>query len=593
MIFDPESSFSIALIRGGAAQKKGILDMIKNALPRLPVLAGILLMMFSQNCAGPTIFMRRGSMPETTVRVSVPEIVVAEGKSAAFRISRTVGEGDLAVTLWVSGNADFDKDYSLRGADTVEAAQVKVTIPDGRNLVEVTVEAIDDVPAEGDETIILTLTPGQGYRVDQGASSVTVRIPQNDFVVTSTDDAGEGSLRQAIFNANTIKGPNTITFNTCIGPFAMPQTIVLASELPDLVGEMTINGYIQGRLWRPTGVTVSGANQRRVFTVMPGARVTISSLTIAHGYARDGGGIVNQGELVVKGVTFVDNAAEHYGGGLANLGGTVTVINSTFADNRSEDAGGGLADDAGKVTVTNCTFSGNRARKGGGLFSSGTLLLRNTILANSEDGMDCVRIGVLDPAGTNNLIEAQVGCGDPISTADPRLTKLGGYNGPTHTFPPGGGSPAVNLGDNASAVDENGQPLRWDQRGNGDPRFVAGITDIGAFEQQAFPRLTVDTFEDTELRGCTRSGPADCSLRGAVTLANATQKPDVITFDPKVFALPRTITLTRPLPDIATDMTIDASGTGGVTVVSNGRFHVLNIDPQAKVRLIDIWTDDK
>jgi predicted outer membrane repeat protein len=567
--------------------------LIKFTLRRLPFLAGIGLLVLSQNCAGPPISVRRAPVPETMVSVSVPEIMVAEGESARFCISRDAGEGDLAVNLSVSGDADFEKDYTLRGADDVEATQVRVTIPDGRVFVELTLEAVDDVPAEGDETITLAIQPGTGYAVDATASSATVRIPRNDFAVTTTDDAGEGSLRQAILNANKIKGPNTITFDTAIGPFAMPQTIAPAGELPDLAEEVTIDGYIHGRLWRPTGVTVSGGNQGRVFNVVPGARVTISSLTIADGRARDGGGIANRGKLVVKGVTFAGNVAEHQGGGLANLGGTVTVINSTFADNSSGEAGGGLADDSGKVTVTNCTFSGNRAKKGGGLFSSGTLLLCNTILANSKGGADCVASGTLDPAGTNNLIEAHIGCGEPISTANPRLANLGGYNGPTPTFPLGGGSPAVNLGDNASAVNEQGEPLKWDQRGNGDPRFVAGITDIGAFEQQAFPRLTVDTFEDTELRGCTRSGPADCSLRGAITLANATKKFDVITFDPKVFAVPRTIILAYPLPDLATDMTIDGSGTAGVTVITNGRFDVLNIDPGAKVRLIDIWTDEK
>ncbi len=49
------------------------------------------------------------------------------------------------------------------------------------------------------------------------------------------------------------------------------------------------------------------------------------------------------------------------------------------------------------------------------------------------------------------------------------------------------------MGDNGAAVDEHGEPLRWDQRGNGDPRFVAGITDVGAFERQAFALLVVDT----------------------------------------------------------------------------------------------------
>ena len=49
-------------------------------------------------------------------------------------------------------------------------------------------------------------------------------------------------MRQAILNANALAGPDTIRFDSTNGSFATPQTIVLESELPDLVGEVTIDG---------------------------------------------------------------------------------------------------------------------------------------------------------------------------------------------------------------------------------------------------------------------------------------------------------------------------------------------------------------
>ncbi len=568
-------------------------NMLKFTLRLMPLLAGIGLLILSQACTGPLGFLRHSPERKARVGVSALENTAAEGDSARFHVIRDVSEGDLSVILSVTGDAAFGTDYALRPVDSVEATTVTATIPDGQNFINLALDAVDDVPAEADETVTLTLQAGAGYTVDAATGSATVRIPGNDFAVTTTNDEGEGSLRQAILNANALDGSDTsITFDTTAGPFATPRTIALASELPALTGKVTIDGYIEGRLWLPSGVTVSGGSQQRVFNVAPGAKVTISSLTIAGCLAGNGGGIANRGELVVKGVTFTGNVAVHDGGALANLGGTVTVINSTFANNTAGDSGGGLSNIGGKATVTNCTFSGNKAKNGGALFSSGTLLLRNTILANSDGGADCMVTGALDPASTNNLIEANDGCGKPIITADPILGTLGGYNGPTRTFPLGGGSPAINLGDNASAEDEHGDPLKWDQRGNGDPRFVGGITDIGAFERQALPSLTVDTFEDTELRACTRSGIADCSLRGAIILANAMSRGNVITFDPYVFAVPRTITLTRPLPELSTGMTIDSSGTAGVTVSGNGRFMVFKFVPGAEVRLINIDVDD-
>jgi len=394
-------------------------------------------------------------------------------------------------------------------------------------------------------------------------------MPELELMVTNTSDDGAGSLRQAIHQANTHSGPVVIRFDAVEGPFTAPQEITLKRSLPPLRGELTIDGYIEDSLWKATGVTISGNNEHAVFTITAGSRVALNSLTIARGLANRGGGITSHGELIIKGVTFAGNSAVRDGGALANLGGTITIINSTFIANHAADTGGAIANLDGAATVTNCTFSGNAASKGGALFSAGTLLLRNTILANSEGTVDCVVDGILDPASTHNLIETHTGCGQPISSSDPRLGKPGAYNGPTATLPLGGGSPAINLGDNAAAVDAEGEPLRWDQRGNGDPRYVGGITDIGAFERQALPVLVVDTIEDIDLRACTR-GAADCSLRGAITLANSWDRGDVITFDPKVFSETRAIVLQRSLPEVVADLTLDASETADVVVIGNG-----------------------
>lgn len=386
------------------------------------------------------------------------------------------------------------------------------------------------------------------------------------FVVTTTADSGEGSLRDALERASALPGPQTIRFESVRGPFAEPRTIELRSELSVLRGEITIDGYIEDRLWKPTGVTLSGGKQTRILRVGRGARVVVKSISIADGRGGRGGGALNEGHLVVKGVTFLRNASRRDGGALASAGGEVTILNSSFAQNEAGENGGALAILGGAATVTNCTFSENRARRGGGLFSRGALLLRNTILANSAAGMDCVVVAGLDPRSTHNLIVTNEGCGSPIVARDPKLEKLALYNGPTPTMPLGGGSPAINLGDNAAAADEDGTPLAWDQRGNGDPRRVAGFTDIGAFEVQAFPVLRVNTREDSDLRACSGAGESDCPLRGAIALANAANGPQVITFDAGVFATPGVIDLARALPEVTVDLMLDARGTGGVTL---------------------------
>jgi hypothetical protein len=95
---------------------------------------------------------------------------------------------------------------------------------------------------------------------------------------------------------------------------------------------------------------------------------------------------------------------------------------------------------------------------------------------------------------------------------------------------------------------------------------VAGFTDIGAFEVQAFPVLRVNTPEDNGLRACSGVVQGDCSLRGAVELANAAAAPKVLSFDPRAFATARTLALTRRLPDATVDLTLDGREAGGITI---------------------------
>src|SRR5260370_19849276 len=64
--------------------------------------------------------------------------------------------------------------------------------------------------------------------------------------------------------------------------------------------------------------------------------------------------------------------------------------------------------------------------------------------------------------------------GNPI---DPLLGPLDDNGGPTLTHALMPGSPAIDAGNNAYATD-------WDQRGEGFPRIVNDIIDIGAFEYQ-------------------------------------------------------------------------------------------------------------
>jgi hypothetical protein len=62
------------------------------------------------------------------------------------------------------------------------------------------------------------------------------------FSVTTTADTGAGSLRQAILDANTAVGADTISFNIS---GAGVKTISLASALPNITEAVTIDGKTQ------------------------------------------------------------------------------------------------------------------------------------------------------------------------------------------------------------------------------------------------------------------------------------------------------------------------------------------------------------
>ncbi|MFN8420946.1 MAG: choice-of-anchor Q domain-containing protein [Anaerolineae bacterium] len=79
----------------------------------------------------------------------------------------------------------------------------------------------------------------------------------------------------------------------------------------------------------------------------------------------------------------------------------------------------------------------------------------------------------------------------------------------------------------------------------------------------------VDTTSDADLQGCLNAVLNDCSLRGAINLANLIAGDDTITFDPTVFSTPQIINLTGILPLLSTNLFIDGPGANLLTVRRN------------------------
>jgi hypothetical protein len=197
------------------------------------------------------------------------------------------------------------------------------------------------------------------------------------YTVTNINDAGPGSLRAAIGNANGDPGqPAGIVFAP-----GVTGTIDLLSPLA-VTRSATIDG--------PGASTLEldgNGGQVQILSVASSSIVSITGIEFAFGGASSyGGAITNAGTLTLSNDVFAHNRAGDPGsttseGGAIASSGTLTVTDSTFVDNAAGGAGatgdltgaglGGAIYNApaGSLTVTSSTFTGNSA---GGAGGSGT-----------------------------------------------------------------------------------------------------------------------------------------------------------------------------------------------------------------------------
>ena len=252
------------------------------------------------------------------------------------------------------------------------------------------------------------------------------------------------------------------------------------------------------------------------------AAATIRTSTFASNTAAQAaGGVTAYGSNVtVTDSVFTANSA-HWAGGFYAYGGTKTISGCTFSGNTSSD-GGAILNDFGPASILNCTLTGNTANYGGafsnggnttlinctisgntgvygggGMFNDyGTTSLSNTIVAGNAapSGPDVLSAAPYTPItslGYNLVGNGTAASGfiasDLLGTAaapiDPKLGALADNGGPTRTMALLAGSPALDAGSNALAVDPGtGIPLSFDQRGF--YRVFNSRADIGAFEVQ-------------------------------------------------------------------------------------------------------------
>ena len=357
--------------------------------------------------------------------------------------------------------------------------------------------------------------------------------------VTNGDDDGPGSLRQAIRDAtpdSTIEFTFTGTISLTSNELLIDKNLTIAGPGSSLVTvSRDVNAAQAFRLLEvSSGVTVSvsgvtlsdgvgGVLNGGVLSLSDvqiindglgcmnsaGAQMTLTNCLVTGNELKCGsfpilfecgGGIINDGDLIVQSSTISGNTTG-YGGGVASTG-TATITNCTIAGNAAVATGahgfqggyGGGLNLSGSAVLVSDTISGNQCVwQGGGIVASDTVTITNCILTgnSAEVHPENADLTGIVQSGGYNLVGVSIdgdgfGANDLTGTVDApldaHLGPLQDNGGLTFTMALLPGSPAIDQGvSEGLSTDQRGMPRTADQPNISNASGGDG-TDIGAFE---------------------------------------------------------------------------------------------------------------
>ena len=182
------------------------------------------------------------------------------------------------------------------------------------------------------------------------------------------DISSWSALQEAI---NSAVSGDTITLNEDVTAGESDTALIVPNGQ---TVTLDLNGHTIDR-----ALTESRGDEGSAIHVLPGAMLTVTDSsetgagTITGGYASCGGGIDNDGTLILKGGCITENAADESGGGAANFG-CLIVDGGRITGNMAALGGGGIYNAVkGYMTIGAAAVYDNNAPKGPDIHSRGTM----------------------------------------------------------------------------------------------------------------------------------------------------------------------------------------------------------------------------
>ncbi|MCI0682029.1 MAG: LamG domain-containing protein, partial [Gemmataceae bacterium] len=325
------------------------------------------------------------------------------------------GAGTLAIEIGGTGESppEFDRlivngTVTLAGTLTVslingftpaEGAAFTIIDNDGSDPINGTFSGLAEgaIVTAGSQQFQISYQGGDG-------NDVVLTTPGANIVVSNTNDAGAGSLRQAILDANANPGPDTISFNI---PGSGVRTISPASPLPAITDAVIIDGYSQPGA---SANTLAAGSNATLLIELDGTNAgAVSGLTVAGAGSTIKGLVINR--FGVMGVL------------LSGAGATGNLIAGNFI---GTDASGtaDLGNLSSGVKLDGGAHDNTIGTNGDGVndFAEG-----NVIAGNASHG-----VWIADAGSDNNTVAGNYIGTTPMQTATTAPAGLAASEGDTH-----------------------------------------------------------------------------------------------------------------------------------------------------------------